>query len=122
MLWPAPRSHSDSPRQPLRHLYPSICCASELTARLRLTRARQRGCRRSAFAGTDLADFLRNAGVTQVVLTGIATGAGVASNARSAYDACLDGNQERHEATLAHDVPSYGFVVDSASVIVALQA
>jgi nicotinamidase-related amidase len=39
-----------------------------------------------AFLGTTLDDYLRQHGVTQVVLTGIATSAGVESTARSAYD------------------------------------
>ena len=39
-----------------------------------------------AFLGTDLDDYLRSRGVTQVVITGIATGSGVEATARSAYD------------------------------------
>ncbi len=39
-----------------------------------------------AFLGTALDDDLRRLGVTQVVLTGVATSAGVESTARSAYD------------------------------------
>jgi nicotinamidase-related amidase len=39
-----------------------------------------------AFIGTHLDDYLRRRGVTQVVLTGISTSAGVESSARSAYD------------------------------------
>jgi nicotinamidase-related amidase len=39
-----------------------------------------------AFLGTTLDDYLRERGVTQIVLTGIATSAGVESTARSAYD------------------------------------
>jgi nicotinamidase-related amidase len=39
-----------------------------------------------AFIGTDLDEYLRQRGVTQVVLTGIATSAGVEATARSAYD------------------------------------
>ncbi len=39
-----------------------------------------------AFLGTDLDDYLRQRGVTQVVLTGVSTSAGVESTARSAYD------------------------------------
>jgi nicotinamidase-related amidase len=39
-----------------------------------------------AFIGTSLDDGLRRRGITQVVLTGIATSAGVESTARSAYD------------------------------------
>jgi len=39
-----------------------------------------------AFLGTDLDDYLHRRGVTQVVLTGVATSIGVESTARSAYD------------------------------------
>ena len=39
-----------------------------------------------AFIGTGLDDYLRQRGVTQVFLTGVATTAGVESTARSAYD------------------------------------
>ena len=39
-----------------------------------------------AFLGTTLDHYLRERGVTQIVLTGIATSAGVESTARSAYD------------------------------------
>ena len=39
-----------------------------------------------AFHSTSLDEYLRGRGVTQVVLTGVATSAGVESTARSAYD------------------------------------
>jgi nicotinamidase-related amidase len=39
-----------------------------------------------AFIGTSLDDYLRQNGVTQIFLTGIATSAGVESTARSGYD------------------------------------
>jgi nicotinamidase-related amidase len=39
-----------------------------------------------AFIGTDLNEILRKHGVTQVVIAGISTSAGVESTARSAYD------------------------------------
>jgi nicotinamidase-related amidase len=39
-----------------------------------------------AFLGTGLDDYLRLRGVTQVVVTGVASSAGVESTARSAYD------------------------------------
>jgi nicotinamidase-related amidase len=39
-----------------------------------------------AFSGTGLDDYLRLRGVTQIVLTGVATSAGVESTARNAYD------------------------------------
>jgi nicotinamidase-related amidase len=42
--------------------------------------------RRGAFIGTTLDDYLRQRGVTQVVLTGVATSSGVESTAHSAYD------------------------------------
>jgi nicotinamidase-related amidase len=42
--------------------------------------------RLGAFIGTTLDDYLRRCGVTQVVLTGVATSSGVESTARSAYD------------------------------------
>jgi nicotinamidase-related amidase len=40
-----------------------------------------------AFIGTALDDSLRERGVTQVFMTGVATGSGVESTGRSAYDA-----------------------------------
>lgn len=39
-----------------------------------------------AFLGTNLNELLRERGVTQVFFTGVATGSGVESTARSAYD------------------------------------
>ncbi|MGA3187681.1 MAG: isochorismatase family cysteine hydrolase [Bryobacteraceae bacterium] len=39
-----------------------------------------------AFLGTNLDEYLRQRGATQIVLTGVATSAGVESTARSAYD------------------------------------
>ncbi len=39
-----------------------------------------------AMIGTGLDEYLRKAGVTQIVLTGVATSGGVESTARSAYD------------------------------------
>lgn len=84
----------------------------------------------SAFPGTDLEAYLKGQGITDVVLTGIATGAGVDSTARSAYDAgftvvvvsdaVTDGSSERHRATLEHDVPAYGMITTSADVVESL--
>jgi nicotinamidase-related amidase len=39
-----------------------------------------------AFLGTNLDDYLRQRGVTQIVLAGVSTSAGVEATARSAYD------------------------------------
>ncbi|MSS46716.1 cysteine hydrolase [Cutibacterium sp. WCA-380-WT-3A] len=84
----------------------------------------------SSFARTDLAEQLRNRGITQVVVTGIATGAGVESTARSAYDegfhvivvsdATLDGNLARHSATLQEAIPSIGYVASTDEIVAAL--
>jgi nicotinamidase-related amidase len=70
---------------------------------------------RSAFAGTGLAERLRDLGVTQVVVTGIATSAGVESTARDAHeqgfhvtlpvDAMTDRDLVRHEHSLTEIFP-----------------
>ena len=63
-----------------------------------------------AFLGTSLDDYLRQRGVTQVVLTGISTSAGVESTARSAYDLgynvalVVDAMTDRDAATHRHRV------------------
>lgn len=70
---------------------------------------------RSAFSGTGLAGTLRQAGVTQVVITGIATSVGVESTARDAHedgfhvslplDAMTDPAPDPHEHSTAHVFP-----------------
>jgi nicotinamidase-related amidase len=63
-----------------------------------------------AFLGTDLGDYLRRRGVTQIVLTGVATSIGVESTARSAYDLgynvtlILDAMTDRDAAAHAHTI------------------
>ena len=71
-----------------------------------------------AFVNTDLEAQLKARGVTQVVLTGIATGTGVESTARQAYeagfnvtlaiDAMSDVRFEAHEYSLKHVFPRVG--------------
>jgi len=71
-----------------------------------------------SFTGTDLHDYLQKAGVTQVVLTGIATSIGVESTARSAYqlgyhvtlvtDAVTDLDPETHRNSLERVFPKLG--------------
>ena len=71
-----------------------------------------------AFANTDLESQLKARGVTQVVVTGVATGTGVESTARQAYeagfnvtlaiDAMTDGRPEAHEHSIAHVFPRLG--------------
>ena len=71
-----------------------------------------------AFHGTDLDVQLRRRGVTQVVLTGIATSAGVESTARAAHehgyhvtlvtDAMADRSQEVHAHSVDRIFPRLG--------------
>lgn len=71
-----------------------------------------------AFANTDLEAQLKSREVTQVVLTGVATGTGVEATARQAYeagfnvtlamDAMTDLRPEAHEYSLKHVFPRLG--------------
>ncbi len=71
-----------------------------------------------AFASTDLEAQLKAKGVTQVVVTGVATGTGVEATARQAYeqgfnvtlalDAMTDMRPEAHAYSLAHVFPRLG--------------
>ena len=71
-----------------------------------------------AFANTDLEAQLKAKGVTQVVLTGVATATGVEATARQAYeagfhvtlatDAMTDLRPEAHEYSLKHVFPRLG--------------
>jgi nicotinamidase-related amidase len=70
-----------------------------------------------AFASTDLEAQLKANGVTQVVVTGVATGTGVEATARQAYeqgfhvtplDAMTDVRPEAHAYSLASVFPRLG--------------
>jgi nicotinamidase-related amidase len=71
-----------------------------------------------AFASTDLEAQLSAQGITQVVITGVATGTGVEATARQAYeagfnvtlatDAMTDMRPEAHAHSLAHVFPRLG--------------
>jgi nicotinamidase-related amidase len=71
-----------------------------------------------AFLQTDLDDYLRKRGATQIVLGGIATSIGVESTARSAYDlgynvafavdAMADRNAENHRHSIENVFPRLG--------------
>lgn len=71
-----------------------------------------------AFTGTDLGTQLRAMGVTQVVIAGVATGTGVESTARQAYelgfnvalavDAMTDIRLEAHEYSVKNIFPRLG--------------
>jgi nicotinamidase-related amidase len=71
-----------------------------------------------AFTNTDLEAYLKGLGVTQVVLAGISTSAGVESTARNAHelgfnvtlavDAMTDTNPEAHANSVARIFPRIG--------------
>ncbi|BBA99944.1 putative isochorismatase [Actinacidiphila reveromycinica] len=85
---------------------------------------------RSAFTGTGLADRLRALGVTQVVVTGIATGSGVESTARDAHeqgfhvtlpvDAMTDADPAAHEHSVARSFPRIAETGSTQDVLDAL--
>jgi nicotinamidase-related amidase len=84
-----------------------------------------------AFASTDLGEQLRASGVTQVVVTGVATGTGVESTARQAYeqgfnvtlaiDAMTDRSQEAHDYSVGKVFPRLGETGSTDDVIALLE-
>jgi nicotinamidase-related amidase len=80
-----------------------------------------------AFASTDLESQLKARGVTQVVVTGVATGTGVESTARQAYeagfnvtlatDAMTDSRPDAHDYSIANVFPRLGETGSTQSVI-----
>jgi nicotinamidase-related amidase len=85
---------------------------------------------RSAFQGTDLHAYLREGGVTQVLLAGVVTSGGVESTARSAYDegynvvlvtdAMSDTNELSHEHCVEVVFPRLGETTSTMDVLTAL--
>jgi len=86
--------------------------------------------RRGAFLGTDLHAYLTRHGVTQVVLVGISTSAGVESTARSAYDlgyhvalvidAMTDMDADNHRHCVEKIFPRMGETAKTADVLTLL--
>jgi nicotinamidase-related amidase len=84
-----------------------------------------------AFIGTSLDDLLRQRGVTQIVLAGIATSAGVESTARSAYDlgynvafavdAMTDRDADAHRNCVEKIFPRIGETDTTANVLQSLR-
>lgn len=80
-----------------------------------------------AFASTDLENQLRQRGVTQVVIAGVATGTGVESTARQAYeagfsvtlaiDAMTDPRSEAHDYSIANVFPRLGEIGSTQAII-----
>jgi nicotinamidase-related amidase len=87
---------------------------------------------RGAFTGTDLEDYLRREGVTQVVLTGVATGSGVESTARHAHelgfnvtlatDAMTDMSAEVHENSVLRIFPGLGETGTTDEILALLES
>lgn len=85
-----------------------------------------------AFHGTELHEKLQAAGVTQVVLAGIATSKGVESTARAAHehgynvtvatDAVADTDPAAHENSLTRIFPSLGETGTTGEIIALLDA
>ena len=85
-----------------------------------------------AFATTDLDAILKGGGITQVVITGVATGTGVEATARQAYeggynvtlaiDAMTDTRPEAHAFSLRHVFPRLGETGTSQEIIDLLPA
>jgi nicotinamidase-related amidase len=84
----------------------------------------------SGFCYTELDLILRNKGITNIVLTGIATNMAVESTARDGFnrgyyvytleDCCKSVTDEMHDWTIKHILSFFGFVIDSQSYIAAL--
>ena len=83
-----------------------------------------------AFRNTDLEEYLKRQGVTQVVLAGIATSIGVESTARHAYelgfnvtlavDAMTDRNAESHVNSIGYIFPRLGETGTTEEVVALL--
>ena len=88
--------------------------------------------RRSAFHDTGLDTLLRDLGVTQIVLAGVSTSAGVESTARSASDygyhvvlatdAMSDPDADAHHHSIKRVFPKLGETATSAEVIQKVEA
>ncbi|MHC2434765.1 isochorismatase family protein [Bradyrhizobium sp. USDA 4451] len=80
-----------------------------------------------AFASTDLEQELRTRGVTHVVIAGVATGTGVESTARQAYeagfnvtlaiDAMTDARPHAHDYSIEHVFPRLGETGSTQAII-----
>lgn len=85
-----------------------------------------------AFTRTDLEEYLRAQGVTQVVIAGVATSAGVESTARQAHelgfhvtlasDAMTDRDPDSHTHSLTRIFPRLGETGTTAEILALLDA
>jgi nicotinamidase-related amidase len=84
----------------------------------------------SAFISTELELLLRNRGITNVILTGLATNWVVESTARDAFnrgycvwtlsDCCNSSSRESHDYCMSNTLPMLGVVCDSKAYLDAL--
>ncbi len=84
----------------------------------------------SGFCYTALDLMLRNRGITNIVLSGIATHVAVESTARDAFnmgytvytleDCCTSTTQEIHEWSIRNTLSFFGFVIDAESYMAAI--
>jgi nicotinamidase-related amidase len=84
----------------------------------------------SAFCSTCLDPILRSKGITNIVLTGIATHVAIESTAREGFnlgytvytleDCCTSTTQEIHDWTIKNILAFFGFVIDAESYIAAI--
>jgi nicotinamidase-related amidase len=80
-----------------------------------------------AFTNTGLEAHLKRHGITQVVISGVSTSAGVESTARQAYelgfnvalavDAMTDGNADAHANSVTHIFPKLGETGTTAEIV-----
>ncbi len=85
-----------------------------------------------AFTGTDLLDFLKREEVTQVVIVGVATSAGVESTARQAHefglnvtlaiDAMTDMSAEAHDNSVTRIFPRLGETATTDAILALIEA
>jgi nicotinamidase-related amidase len=84
----------------------------------------------SGFCGTPLDLILRNHGITNLVISGIATHVAVESTTREAFnmgytvytleDCCTSTTQQIHEWSIEHTLSFFGFVIDAAGYMAAI--
>ena len=126
---PAP-GRTDAPRRSLSTMPPDW---TEIAHELEPHPTDHRVTKRApgAFLGTNLDQYLRQRNVTQIVLAGISTTAGVESTARSAYDlgynvvfasdAMTDLSLENHAHALEKIFPRFGEVDTTAAILAKLK-
>lgn len=84
----------------------------------------------SGFCGTPLDLILRNHGITNLVMSGIATHVAIESTTRDAFnlgytvytleDCCTSTTQEIHEWSIKNTLSFFGFVIDAAGYMAAI--